>query len=115
MDGYIQALERRLKALELHIFGPATDELGHDAPAQTLAPSRQPITPGAPIANYDPTVEQDDDTDAAIAAETEWKNAPKRPFIPPVDDPYPVTEDPTLNDDGSTKRRRRATVDGDVT
>lgn len=123
MDGIIGPIEARLKRIELHLFGPAADDSGHTLdtnPAQTLPPSRMPLTPGAPIGNYDPTIAQDDETDAAIAAETEWKSAPKPAFIPEVldDDPTlnpPAEDDPTLNADGTTRRRRRATVDGDVT
>lgn len=117
MDGYLDPLLRRLKALELVVFGPASDDSGHDQPAQTLAPSRMPAQPGLPIANYDPSVHQDDATDAAIAAENEAKTT-RTSFIPDntAEQPDGTLDDPTLNADGSTRSRRRKadTVEGDA-
>lgn len=118
MDGIIGPIEDRLRRIEQHLFGPAMsmvadsaqkhlDENPPDrvevAPAQTLHPARMPATPGLPIAPYDPNVHQDDETDAAIAAERGDTS-----FIPSSDD-----GDPTLNEDGTTKRRRRKSDDSD--
>lgn len=71
MDGYLGAIEARLKAIEAHIWPPEPVEAPTDA--QTLHASRMPITPGLPIAPYNPDVHQDDATDAAIAAEADGR------------------------------------------
>lgn len=103
MDGIIEPILRRLQALESHVWGPPADDSGHDVFAQTLHPARMPATPGLPIAPYDPSIHQDDETDAAIAAERGDTS-----FIPSSDD-----GDPTLNADGSTKSRRRKVSEPD--
>ena len=131
MDGIIAPIEARLKRIEEHLFGPAMSAVAADAqkniddnppdpvdvvPAQTLHASRMPAVPGMPIGNYDPTVAQDDDTDAAMNAEAEWKANPKPAFIPrePLD---PENPDPSLEADDETRARwaKQDADDGDPT
>lgn len=115
MDGVIEPILQRLKAIELHIWGPPADDSGHNLdtnPGQTLALSRMPAQPGLPIAPYDPSVHQDDETDAAMAAEADARANPKPDFIP--SDDGDASLDPTLNEDGTTRRRRRKSDDTDT-
>lgn len=111
MDGYLAALEARLKAIELHIWPVPVVDAPTDA--QTLNPARMPAAPGLPIAPYDPAVHQDDATDAAIASEADNRiNGTIRPDDIGNEDAMPADEqDPTLNDDGTPRRRKRASSD----
>lgn len=131
MDGYLAAIEARLKQLEAAVYGnPILDEdqakALEAAPAQTLHPSRMPAAPGLPIAPYDPVQHQDDATDAAIAAENDARQ--RNPAYEKADadiaaenaqtdfgDGSDPATDPTLNADGTTRRRRGKTYSEETT
>jgi len=123
MDGIIGPVLERLRKLEQAVFAPPADDSEHAVPAQTIDPRRLPSTPGAPIASFDPSVHYEEGTQDVIDAENAAKASPS-PMLPMTIregdpainpdgsyDPDADDLDPTLNDDGTPRRRRRKSDD----
>lgn len=119
MDGYLAAIHDRLAKLEAMVFGPVADDSGHNEPAQTVDPRRMPAAPGLPMAPFLPDVHDEVGTQETIDAENDAKT--RRPLAAMTDggddsasdtgivpdDIYAENEDPTLNDDGTPRPRKR--------
>jgi len=127
MDAIINPILERIRALELAVYGVPADDSGHAVPAQAIDPRRLPSAPGMPIAPFDPNVHYEEGTQDTIDAENAAKASPSpmlpmtvREGEPAITDP-PLDEDgnpidmnaldPTLNQDGTPRRRRKQSDD----